>query len=65
MQSLSVWETSLTAKPPHAGPAERKHAQGWLSVFSRRKLPSLFPPSPITPPTRHLGKKGGMSNGKP
>lgn len=36
-----------------------------MSVLSRSKLPGLFLSSPITtPPTRHLGRKGGMSNGK-
>lgn len=30
-----------------------------------RKLPGLFLSNPsTTPPTRHLGRKGGMSNGK-
>lgn len=64
MESLSVWETSHhveAAEHCAVGAETRKR----MSVLSRRKLAGLFLASPsTTPPTRHLGKKGGMSNGK-
>lgn len=45
--------------------AVRTETRKGMSVLSRSKRPCLFLPSPITtPPTRHLGRKGGMSNGK-
>lgn len=63
MESLSVWKTAHTGEAAEPGAVGREASAG--RSISSRKLPGLFLSNPsTTPPTRHLGRKGGMSNGK-
>ena len=53
----------------HVGAAERgavgTETRKRMNAFAGGRLPGLFFSSPITtPPTRHLGKKGVISQGK-
>lgn len=60
---IVLLENISDGEPAERGAVETEPRKGMSA--SRRELPGLFLSNPCTtPPTRHLGRKGGMSNGK-